>query len=151
MSSEELTCFGETITTDNPPPHLWICCGFEEHPLSFKGSYTLETTKSSTCVDLYGLSGTFTLSRAPCGTIYSVPSLPFYLVLPIPNPLCCGNPNEVNTHVRNWGLGPGSVIYSEDNGCVRDPETGDVSFFMSAQHVGPGDCLFTVTVDEVVM
>ncbi len=151
MSTVELTCNSETITIETPPPHLYICCGFEEYPASFKGSYSLETTKSATCVSLYGMGGTFTLSRAPCGTIYSVPSLPFYLVLPTPNPLCCGDPNEENDHISNWGLGPGSVIYAEGNGCVRDPDTGAVSFFLSAQHVGPGDCLFTVTVDEVVM
>lgn len=150
MSTIELTCINETISTDTPPSHLYICCGFEDYPTALKGSYSLEgSPPNPTCVALYGLSGTFTLSRVPCGTLYSTPGLPFYVGL-LTSSLCCGNPNEENEHIHNWGVGPGSVSYSPDNYCQRDPETGEVAFFLSAQHVG-SDCLFTIHITEAVL
>ena len=140
---ETFSCYDNAVTTVEPLPHLWICCGFEKLPTSLTVDWALEGTDPD-CLAQYGASGTSTFTRSICGSNYTNASLPFYIS--VPNPAyCSGSPNETNSHISSWGMGPGAPIYDPDNACIRDPNTGDVTFSLCATNVGT-DCTFTVCV-----
>lgn len=148
MGLDSYLCWNETVTDEVPPEHKWLCCGFNELPMSVSGTWALEDPGDHPeCVEQFGTNGTFTFSRAICGVVYSSPALPFYVGI-TGNPLCIGSPNGPNNHITSWGMGPGSPVYDAGNACVRDPNTGAITFNLCASHVGT-PCKFRVCVTAV--
>ncbi len=142
-------CDNTTITTDSPPPHLWICCGFETLPTVIEVTWVLEGTDPG-CLATFGASGTATLTRSACGSNYTNPGYPFYIAVPTPQLYCFGDPHTGgNGHIGAWGAGPGSATYDAGNGCTKNSTTGVVTFTFTAYHVGSGGCLFTITVTSI--
>lgn len=150
--THEFDCFDFSNSDIVPPPHMWMCCGFQDTPTSLTVTWALSGVLPDSgvtigdCEALYGTGEhTSVLTRQRCGTEYSNPDVPFYIAINFPA-YCQQDPRGAgNNNIGIFVYGPGSPTPDGGNYCQQDPDTGEITFVLCATNIG-SSCLFSACV-----